>query len=249
MGGVNFGFAPGFSPSNRPRQYSGGRPIGGIPGQPGGFVPSGGTPFRSGFTSTPGGTGGFPTFGGGGGGIPSWEDFLAGLAGRGQEWIYNRLFGGGSGGSGSGALPSEGTAGCSPGYAWNASTGRCEEVGTMGGVRRILPGGASGTQADVYGEAVMGAFGIPALVPAVVGQIQDGNGMTKPIQRCPPGAVLGKDNLCYMKGAIPRKFRKWKPAPKPPMSAQDAKALRRIGTLQNKVKGLAKNAGLTCRKR
>lgn len=94
------------------------------------------------------------------------------------------------------------------------------------------------------GVAVMGAFGIPAMTPAVVGQI---NG--RPIRRCPSGAVLGKDELCYMKGSIPRQFRKWAPAPKPPMSAADAKALRRIGTLQKKVKKLASNANLSCKRK
>lgn len=253
VGGVSFGFAPGYSPSNQPRRYSGGQPIGGFPGQPGsGTYP---VPTATPFTSNPGGGGqttAFPNFnpgGSGGGGLPSWEEFFGGLARRGGDWLAGQLFGGGSGGSGSGALPSEGSTGCAPGYAWNASTGQCEQVGVSGGVRRFLPGGASGTQADMYGNAVVGAFGTPALVPAVVGQIQDSNGMTKPIQRCPPGAVLGKDNLCYMKGSIPMKFRKWRPSPKPPMSAADAKALRRIGTLQKKVKRLAGNAGLSCRKR
>lgn len=104
------------------------------------------------------------------------------------------------------------------------------------------PSGFNGT--GVSGVAVMGAFGIPAMQPVVVGNIGG-----SPIRRCMAGAVLGKDDLCYMKGSIPRQFRKWRPAAKPPMSAADAKALRRIGTLQNKVKGLAKSANLTCKKR
>lgn len=212
--------------------------------QPGGYPIPTTTPLTRGST---GGGAGFPEFGGSGG--FGWEDFFGELARRGTQYIGDRLFGNPSGGDGSGSVPGEGSTGCAPGYAWNPDTMQCEQTGTGGYVRRMLPGGMSGTQADIYGQATMGAFGIPALVPAVVGQIQDANGNVKPIQRCPPGAVLGKDNLCYMKGSIPVKFRKWRPAPKPPMSASDAKALRRIGTLQKKVKRLAGNAGLSCRKR
>jgi hypothetical protein len=175
-----------------------------------------------------------------GGGI-NW----GGIVNRIGEGIINRLIP-----STGGASPGEGSAGsCAQGYTWNPSTGRCEATGVAGTVQRFLPGGRTGTQADIYGDAVVGSFGIPALVPAVVGQVQDRNGNVKPIQRCPPGAVLGKDNLCYMKGSIPRQFRKWKPAPRPVMSAKDAKAIRSIGRLQNKVKKLAGDVGYTCRKR
>jgi len=110
----------------------------------------------------------------------------------------------------------------------------------------ILPGGdpfivpESGRALGGGGQAVVGSFGIPAIQPIQVAQ---------PTLRCPPGAVLGKDSLCYMKSSIPRAFRKWRPAPKPPMSAADAKALRRIGTLQGKVKRLAKSANLTCKRK
>lgn len=113
-----------------------------------------------------------------------------------------------------------------------------------------LPGGDPFVSLDrEFGDAVIGAFGIPAIVPAVVGTIRDAQGREKPIRKCPFGAVLGKDDLCYNKGSIPKQFRKWRPAPKPPMSAADAKALRRIGTLQKKVKGLAKSANLTCKRK
>lgn len=108
--------------------------------------------------------------------------------------------------------------------------------------------GTVGTPAHTaYGEAVMGAFGIPALVPAQVGEI---NGA--PIRRCPPGAVLGKDDLCYMKGSIPRQYRKWAPAAKPPVSAYDAKMMRKYGpggSKQKRIKGLATDAGFSCKKK
>lgn len=106
-----------------------------------------------------------------------------------------------------------------------------------------LPGGRpltfprSGTPIKQYGNAVVGSFGIPALEPAVT---------AVNVHSCPPGAVLGADNLCYQKGSIPRAFRKHRPAPRPPMTAGDAKALRRIGTLQRKAKRLAATAGFVC---
>ncbi len=108
-----------------------------------------------------------------------------------------------------------------------------------GGVPFITPTG--GAELNGSGSpAVVGAFGVPAREPVVVAQ---------PTRRCPRGMVLGQDLLCYMKGTIPMKFRRWKPGPKPPMSAADAKALRRIGSLQSKVKRLAKSANLTCKRK
>ena len=144
-------------------------------------------------------------------------------------------------GPGSRPPASRGLTSCPQGY--RNEGGQCVETGWRGVAERVLPGGQSGTMVDEYGEAVLGSFGIPALVPAQVGQIH-GN----PILRCPPGAVLGKDNLCYQKSSIPKAFRKWKPAAKPPMTAADARALRRIGTLQNRVKRLASSAGMTAKK-
>ncbi len=99
-----------------------------------------------------------------------------------------------------------------------------------------------------FGEAVKGQMGLPALEPAIVGQRLNGRGEMVLIRQCPPGAFLSWDNLCYNKGSKGI-VRKWKRAPKPPMSAADAKALRRIGTLQTKVKKLAGDAGLSCKRR
>lgn len=228
------GYAPG---------YSGPRPAGGYNPVPGnlGRMTSG---LQTGMPQGPGDLGGGVALPGSISEIPQWV-LQQGLSFV-QQWIAQQLAGP-SGGSGSGSLPAEGSGGCPTGYEYNPSSGQCEEVGVGGMIRRTLPGGASGV--TEYGNAVVGAFGVPALQPAVVGQRQNSRGEVNPILKCPAGTVLGRDNLCYQKSSIPRKFRKWKPAPKPPMSASDAKALRRIGTLQNKVKGLAKNAGLTCRKR
>jgi len=124
--------------------------------------------------------------------------------------------------------PSGPTAVCPPGTV--RQNGGCVTVGS--------PGGGGG------GTVVMGSFGIPATTPVVVGNIRG-----KPIRQCNKGSVLGMDELCYMKGSLPTKFRKWKPAPKPPMSAADAKSLRRIGTLQKRVKKLAGDANLSCKRK
>lgn len=113
-----------------------------------------------------------------------------------------------------------------------------------------LPGGRpfiSEPTTAAFGPAVVGSFGIPALEPAVVGSIQG-----RPIRRCPPGAVLGKDDLCYMKGSIPRKFRKHPPRAKPPVSAYDAKMMRKYGqggSKQARVKKLAQEAGYSCKRK
>ena len=179
----------------------------------------------------------FPDIGGG----TWWGD----IVNTGVDWIWNQF--NPSGGPTSGSTSGEGTGGCPTGYEFNPGSGQCEKVGVSGTIQRALPYGQTGVMNQ--GTAVMGAFGTPAMQPNIVGQVANSRGEVNPIFRCNPGMVLGKDNLCYAKSAISKKDRKWKPAAKPPMSASDAKALRRIGTLQRKVKGLAKNAGLSCRKR
>lgn len=137
------------------------------------------------------------------------------------------LFGGG-GGSTTVYRPDP----CPEGFSWNGET--CVRSGAIGTIQQILPGGQTGTGVDVYGQATVGSFGIPALVPAT-GSV--------PTRRCPPGAFLGKDNLCYQRGSIPNSFRKWPKPPKPILSAQDAKTLRKIGSIQNRVKRAWTTAG------
>jgi len=101
------------------------------------------------------------------------------------------------------------------------------------------PTGTDVGPADIFGEAVIGAFGMAALVPAVVGEI---NG--RPIRRCPRGAVLGKfDNLCYQKGSISNKNRKWPAAKRPPVSVGDGVCITRAKAAKGRVKRLAKNVG------
>lgn len=93
--------------------------------------------------------------------------------------------------------------------------------------------------------ARMGMFGAPAVPPFVVGQLAGG----RPIRRCPRGTVLGMDDLCYAKGSIPRKYRKWKPRRRPPVTAADARAIRMADSAKNRVKKLAGKVGFSCKKR
>lgn len=91
------------------------------------------------------------------------------------------------------------TSGCPTGFV--LQNGRC----VQSGVDQYIPG-PIGTLQD-YGPAVIGAFGKPALTPKQVGSIKRKDGVTGPILRCPAGMVLGRDDLCYQKGAITNKER------------------------------------------
>lgn len=104
-----------------------------------------------------------------------------------------------------------------------------------------LPGGEPLTM-QPGGAAVMGAFGLPAMQPLVEERI---------VRSCGPGMVLGKDNLCYPKGVLSARsqFRKWRKAAKPPITASDMKAIRKAARARDRVKGLAKDVGFTCRTR
>lgn len=134
-------------------------------------------------------------------------------------------------------------AGCPSGFKKD-SKGNCIKTGVGGVIQRTLPGGKKGTLEDVFGDAVIGAFGVPGLVPAQVGVIND-----NPILKCPAGMVLGKDNICYVRSVLPRQFRKWPPPGRAPVTAGDAKAIRRAKSATNRVKKLASNVGFTCTKK
>jgi len=129
---------------------------------------------------------------------------------------------------------------CPPGFRVDPSTGRCLKEGFGGAVERFLPGGSTGFLPSGPGTAVatMGSFGVPAMQPTSVA--------TQRLD-CPAGFLLGMDNLCYAKGTLPRQFRKWKPAKKPPISAKDWRALQTSARVEKKVKRIAATAGFTCK--
>lgn len=124
--------------------------------------------------------------------------------------------------------------GCPPGY--EKKNGQCVETGVRGTVRRVLPGGQSGTLEDVFGDATMGRYGV-ALVPSErVTSVLD----------CPPGMKLGKDNLCY--DSLRKSERKWPPGRKPLMTGGDLNAItratraaRRLKRTQKRLKGLERD--------
>lgn len=157
---------------------------------------------------------------------------------------------------------------CGAGMALN-SQGVCVSTALLGPSRRppfqvgpigidplaVLPGGdpfltlAAPPQevATGQGVAVIGAFGQPAMLPMQVGVVMDHHGQPQPIRRCDRGLVLGKDNLCYAK--ISNKDRKWPKAARPPVTAEDAKCIRRAAAATSRVKRLAKSVGLQTKKR
>lgn len=88
----------------------------------------------------------------------------------------------------------------------------------------------------------MGAFGLPAMAPAVVSRVH---------RECGPGLVLGKDDLCYPKSVLRRnsRFRKWRGAPKPPVTGADMRAIRRAARARDRVAELAQDVGFKKPKR
>lgn len=90
----------------------------------------------------------------------------------------------------------------------------------------MFPGGAPGTF-PAGGVGANGAMGMPAVTPEQSSQIT---------LRCPRRYVLAIDNLCYPKGFIPRSLRKWKPEPRPMVSAMDAKIVKRAKGVQKRIR-------------
>jgi len=128
-------------------------------------------------------------------------------------------------------------AGCNPGFKRDAQ-GRCVKEGIVGVLQRGIPGGETGLQP---GTDLVPFSLVPGGIPAT------------PVQGirldCPRGFVLGNDNNCYFKGALPRALRKWKPARRPAISAGDMSTLNRADRLRGKVKRLATKSGFTCKTR
>jgi len=92
------------------------------------------------------------------------------------------------------------------------------------------------------GQAVAGAFGIPAMVPEA-----------QPRTRlsCPPGMVLGRDNLCYPKQVLRRdsRFRKWRPGVRPILTGGERNAIRRAKAAITKGRDAISGLGITVKKK
>jgi hypothetical protein len=92
----------------------------------------------------------------------------------------------------------------------------------------LIPGGSvsGGGMVLDTGEAVMGRYGA-ALVPMRT---------TQEVARCPRGAVLANDGLCYNRSQLRKSDRKWIPARKPLLTGGDLNAIARASRAANRVK-------------
>lgn len=152
-----------------------------------------------------------------------------------------RGIGGGAGYDPKGEGYTKPLASCPTGYAIG-KTGICEKTGAGGFFERVLPGGETGTLGP-GGTAVLGLYGA-GIMPAQVGSITRNDGTVMPLLRCPAGHVLGKDSICYDRGAISRRQRKHPPARKPLLTGGDMSALTRVNRIKGKLKTGARSAGL-----
>jgi len=85
------------------------------------------------------------------------------------------------------------------------------------------------------GEAVAGAFGMPAMQPAAE---------TRTHLSCPGGMVLGRDDLCYPRAVLRRdsRFRKWRPGTRPVLTGGEVKAIAKARSAI--MRGRARMSGL-----
>jgi len=113
----------------------------------------------------------------------------------------------------------------------------------MGGCRSTSEGVLTPAEQSlgITGQAVAGAFGMPAMQPA--------SEMRQRLS-CPPGMVLGRDDLCYPKQVLRRdsKFRKWRPGVRPILTGGQRRAISKarsaITTARDAISGL----GVTVKK-
>lgn len=161
--------------------------------------------------------------------------------------IPGLLAGGLGGRSGKGS-----TTPCPPGF----TVGRfgCEAINMLGGLPAVIPQGPqlpAGGTFNQGGQTTVGAFGMPASLPDIVGVVEDRDGVRQPIRRCGKGMVLGKDDLCYPKQVLGArgKWRKHPQAQRAPVTAADAKAIRQATSARNRVKKLAGDVGFAVKKK
>ena len=111
---------------------------------------------------------------------------------------------------------------CMPILAGEKQTG----LGALG--QRLIPGGETGR--FEFGEAIMGRYG-PALVPA---------GRALEVSVCPPGAILGNDGLCYNRGTITNRQRKWPRGRRPLLTGGDMRCISIAAAAAKKLQGKQK---------
>jgi len=106
---------------------------------------------------------------------------------------------------------------CPPGTIWDPQGGFCVSPRSPFGGRQL---------ADQFGDAEAGRFGA-GLVPASV------SGITR---RCPRGAVLGLDGLCYNKRDLRNGDRMWPRGTRPLLTGGDMRCIRIAARASNKLR-------------
>jgi len=110
---------------------------------------------------------------------------------------------------------------CAPGTFWDPELQFCVSPDSDFGGRQL---------ADQFGQAVMGRFGA-GLLPAVR------QGVTL---RCPRGAVLGIDSICYNRKDIDNDERKWPRGRRPLLTGGDLNAITRANRAARRVEATTK---------
>lgn len=107
-----------------------------------------------------------------------------------------------------------------------------KKPGVRGVIERTLPGGKTGF-------ITRGGVGMP-----MIGQIAvEPEVKSVDVRDCPTGMVLAIDGLCYPKQMVPKKWRMWKPEPRPVVSRADQKAIQRADRAKKRLVNLTKKAG------
>jgi len=98
------------------------------------------------------------------------------------------------------------------------------------------------TPAEGDFQAVAGAFGMPAMAP---------KHELRSRFTCPPGMVLGRDNLCYPRQVLRRdsKFRKWRPGMRPVLTGGERRGIARARRSVERAKQATASLGVTVRKK
>jgi len=165
--------------------------------------------------------------------------------------------------------PNRGPGGCNPGTKYNPAADLClgagglaADTGTCPGVAikirgvcvdptALFPGGRPAfgptTGTDLVrggggGAAVVGSFGFAAMEPEA---------MTSVRLQCPPGMVLGRDDLCYPKSVLRRnsKWRKWRPGTRPVLTGGQRASIRKARSAITDAREAISGLGVTVTKK
>jgi len=110
---------------------------------------------------------------------------------------------------------------CAPGTFWDPELQFCVSPDSDFGGRQL---------ADQFGQAVMGRFGA-GLLP----QVRQGVTL-----RCPRGAVLGIDSICYNRKDLDNDERKWPRGRRPLLTGGDLNAITRANRAARRVEATTK---------